>query len=319
MKCIYLVFPEGKTRLVGYSNGKYIYNMQLKGEISPDEITYIIFPEQIEKVSSSFLEGLFEDIFNQFGYKVAGEKIRVETKNESLRSSMLMNGIPARKAEENTNWYYDEIISFSDACISKMSYLSTYFSDFDVMKKKIKRCKTAEELCRLINRHYKIFCNLWKIHHEGKKAITLMNKANEILMISKKEVINSPQNTSCHEAKELHSELKEISTENLIMELTRRGYKVNKNSEANMMASQIQNSQADYSERNRQNDKKWIIKAEEKWMFVFYIFDESTEVLFGHILKQDDGTYKAVPFGGKRIGFFDNMKDAINYIKSVKE
>lgn len=318
MKCIYLVFPEGKTRLVGYSNGKYIYNMQLKGEISPDEITYIIFPEQIEKVSSSFLEGLFEDIFNQFGYKVAGEKIRIETKNESLRSSMLMNGIPARKTEENTNWYYDEIISFSDACISKLAYLSTYFLDFNVMKKKMKRCKNAEELCKLINRH-DIFCNLWKVRCENKYKITLENDVNFILMISKKEVISSLQNTSCHEAKELHSELKEISTENLIMELTRRGYKVNKNSEANMMASQIQNSSADYAERNCQNDKKWIIKAEEKWMFVFYVFDESTEVLFGHILKQDDGTYKAVPFSGKRIGFFDNTKDAINYIKSLKE
>ena len=318
MKCIYLVFPEGKTRLVGYNYGKNIYNMQLKGEISPDEITYIVFPEQIEKVSSSFLEGLFEDIFNQFGYKVAGDKVRVETKNESLKNSMLMNGIPARKVEENTNWYYDEIIAFSNACISKMSYLSTYFSDFDVMKKKIKRCKTAEELRKLINRHY-VFCNLWKIRHEGKNTITLMNDAKEILIISKKEIIVSPQNTSCHETKAVHSELKEISTENLIMELTQRGYKVSKNLEANTVASQIQNSPADYAERNRQNDKKWIIKAEEKWMFVFYVFDESTEVLFGHILKQDNGTYKAFPFCNKRIGFFDNMKDAINYIKSVKE
>lgn len=318
MKCIYLVFPKDITRLVGYNYGKYTYDMQLKDEISPDEITYIIFPEQIEKVSSSFLEGLFEDIFNQFGYKVAGDKIRVETKNESLRNSMLMNGIPARKTEENTNWYYDEIIAFSNACISKMSYLSTYFSKFDVMKKKIKRCKTAEELCKLINRHY-VFRNLWKIRHEGKNTITLINDAKEILIISKKEIIVSPQSTSCHEAKTLHSELKEISTENLIMELTQRGYKVNKNLEANTTVSQIQNSSADYAERNRQNDKKWIIKAEEKWMFVFYVFDESTEVLFGHILKQDNGTYKAFPFCNKRIGFFDNMKDAINYIKSVKE
>lgn len=318
MKCIYLVFPKDITRLVGYNYGKHTYDMQLKDEISPDEITYIVFPEQIEKVSSSFLEGLFEDIFNLFGYKVAGDKIRVETKNESLRNSMLMNGIPARKTEENTNWYYDEIIAFSNACISKMSYLSTYFSNFDVMKKKMKRCKNAEELCKLINKHY-VFCNLWKVRCENKHEIALENDINTILIISKKEVIGSSKDTFYSKTKAVHSELKEISTEKLIMELTQRGYKVNKNSEANMMASQTQNSPADYAERNRQNDKKWIIKAEEKWMFVFYEFDESTKVLFGHILKQDDGTYKAFPFCDKRIGFFDNMKDAINYIKSVKE
>lgn len=318
MKCIYLVFPKDITRLVGYNYGKHTYDMQLKDEISPDEITYIVFPEQIEKVSSSFLEGLFEDIFNLFGYKVAGDKIRVETKNESLRNSMLMNGIPARKTEENTNWCYDEIIAFSNACISKMSYLSTYFSNFDVMKKKIKRCKTAEELCKLINRHY-VFCNLWKVRCENKHEIALENDINTILIISKKEVIGSSKDTFYSETKAAHSELKEISTEKLIMELTQRGYKVSKNLEANTTVSQIQNNPADYAERNRQNDKKWIIKAEEKWMFVFYEFDESTKVLFGHILKQDDGTYKAFPFCDKRIGFFDNMKDAINYIKSVKE
>lgn len=318
MKCIYLVFPKDITRLVGYNCGKYTYDMQLKDKISPDEITYIVFPEQIEKVSSSFLEGLFEDIFNLFGYKVAGDKIRVETKNESLRNSMLMNGIPARKTEENTNWYYDEIIVFSNACISKMSYLSTYFSNFNIMKNKIKRCKTAEELCKLINRHY-VFCNLWKVRCENKHEIALENDINTILIISKKEVIGSSKDTFYSETKAAHSELREISTEKLIMELAKRGYKASKNLEANTTVSQIQNSPADYAERNRQNDKKWIIKAEEKWMFVFYVFDESTEVLFGHILKQDDGTYKAFPFCNKRIGFFDNMKDAINYIKSIKE
>ena len=318
MKCIYLVFPKNKTRLVGYNYGKHTYDMQLKDKISPDEITYIVFPEQIEKVSSSFLEGLFEDIFNLFGYKVAGDKIRVETKNESLRNSMLMNGIPARKTEENTNWYYDEIIVFSNACISKMSYLSTYCSNFDIMKNKIKRCKTAEELCKLINRHY-VFCNLWKVRCENKHEIALENDINTILIISKKEVIGSSKDTFYSETKAAHSELREISTEKLIMELAQRGYKVSKNLEANTTVSQIQNNPADYAERNRQNDKKWIIKAEEKWMFVFYVFDESTEVLFGHILKQDDGTYKAFPFCNKRIGFFDNMKDAINYIKSIKE
>lgn len=318
MKCIYLVFPKNKTRLVGYNYGKHTYDTQLKDEISPDEITYIIFPEHIEKVSSSFLEGLFEDIFNQFGYKVVGEKIRVETKNESLRGSMLMNGIPVRKVEENTSWYYDEIIAFSDACSSKLAYLSTYFLDFNVMKKKMKRCKNAEELCKLINRHY-VFCNLWKVRCENKHEIALENDINTILIISKKEVINSSKDTFCSETKAVHPELKEISTEKLIMELTQRGYKVSKNLEANTVASQTRNNSTDYTECNRQNDKKWIIKAEEKWMFVFYKFDESTEVLFGYISKQDDGTYKAFPFGDKRIGFCVDAADAINYIKSLKE
>lgn len=89
---IYLEFDKTTTRLTYYPYGKEVYETQVKSKLDfSDEVTYIIFPDQIVKTGSSFVQGFFEDIVSKLGFEAIGEKIVIVSKNESLKESVREN------------------------------------------------------------------------------------------------------------------------------------------------------------------------------------------------------------------------------------
>ena len=91
MMKISLEFPKSETRLAGFPYGETVYKEQVKNIISFDGDIEIIFPNQIEKVASSFVQGFFSGIVAVIGYKGVEEQIKIVSRNDNLTASIRKN------------------------------------------------------------------------------------------------------------------------------------------------------------------------------------------------------------------------------------
>lgn len=75
------------------------------------------------------------------------------------------------------------------------------------------------------------------------------------------------------------------------------------------------------------NNGKFIVETNRAgtWTYVNYQEDEFTQVIFGYVVKQDDGKYKAFQLGtfetnfkDRNVKYFDFVEDGVKYIKSLK-
>lgn len=85
---IILNFDKADTRLAGNPYGKTIYNEQVKKVINYDKVNVIYFPDNIEKIASSFVQGFFSEIISNIGYDGAREKIELKAQNELIVENM---------------------------------------------------------------------------------------------------------------------------------------------------------------------------------------------------------------------------------------
>ena len=88
---ISLEFPKSETRLAGFPYGESVYSEQAKGKISFEGEIEIVFPNQIEKVASSFVQGFFAEIVAAIGYKGIEEQVIIISRNDSLTASIRKN------------------------------------------------------------------------------------------------------------------------------------------------------------------------------------------------------------------------------------
>lgn len=58
------------TSLSGYEEGQRIYQEQIKDKIDLTDPFYIRFPDNVEAISTSFIEGLFDSIIEEVGIHV---------------------------------------------------------------------------------------------------------------------------------------------------------------------------------------------------------------------------------------------------------
>lgn len=86
---VLLHFKKDQVCLAGYAFGKNIYETQVKGIIDIKSKFYIIIPDTIEMVFSSFVNGFFENIINEIGFDDAIRFTNIVTDNEEIRNSFL--------------------------------------------------------------------------------------------------------------------------------------------------------------------------------------------------------------------------------------
>lgn len=79
---IELKFNEEITSLAGNPFGRQIYESQMKKKFDMNDINYLIFPEQIEMIGSSFIQGLFYEYINKYTSEEILEHIKID--NEDL-------------------------------------------------------------------------------------------------------------------------------------------------------------------------------------------------------------------------------------------
>ena len=83
-KRIELKFDKSVMRLAGYQYGKNIF-------IDYSQKTVIVFPQQIIRIASSFVQGFFEKIIENVGVSGIGKVILIEPSDSKLYDSIIDN------------------------------------------------------------------------------------------------------------------------------------------------------------------------------------------------------------------------------------
>lgn len=84
------------------------------------------------------------------------------------------------------------------------------------------------------------------------------------------------------------------------------------------MVAKKQDGLVSYVGFDTENNGKFIVETKGSWTYVNYQEDGFTQVIFGYVVKQNDGRYKAFQFGDRNVKYFDLIDDGVEYIKSLK-
>lgn len=90
-KRILLEFPKTLTRLTDNPYGKQVFAEQVADKIDYQAENTIVFPKQIIKASSSFVQGFYSEIIKKIGYEGLDEHIIIESENTTLKESIKKN------------------------------------------------------------------------------------------------------------------------------------------------------------------------------------------------------------------------------------
>lgn len=86
-----LEFAKDLTKLAGNRFGKSTYEGQVKNDVDLSLPIVIVFPERINRVASSFIQGFFEEVIQQVGINGIEENITFETSIPNFKQFVLDN------------------------------------------------------------------------------------------------------------------------------------------------------------------------------------------------------------------------------------
>ena len=97
-------------------------------------------------------------------------------------------------------------------------------------------------------------------------------------------------------------------------------------SEADFMKAEIQSNGVTYVGFDIENNGKFIVETKGEWTYVNFQENEFTQIIFGYVVRQNDGRYKAFQLGtmetnfnDRNVKYFDSVVDGVEYIKSLKK
>lgn len=79
------------TGLAGYDYGKKIFMEQAADKIDFNDKIIIVFPENIQRMASSFIQGFFEEIVKNIGISGIEANVEIQSGNEKLKNIILDN------------------------------------------------------------------------------------------------------------------------------------------------------------------------------------------------------------------------------------
>ncbi len=91
MNKIELKFDKSLSGLAGNSYGVSEYNSQLKDKFDWNGMNVIIFPNHIEKIGISFIQGFFSAILEKINKNDIEKYIKIESSSEELTSKIIEN------------------------------------------------------------------------------------------------------------------------------------------------------------------------------------------------------------------------------------
>ena len=90
MISIALVFDKTETGLAGNPYGKSVYKKQVKDRYTDfSKKLEIVFPDNIEQVASSFVQGFFSELVDEIGYEGIEQNVSIKAKDETLADTIL--------------------------------------------------------------------------------------------------------------------------------------------------------------------------------------------------------------------------------------
>lgn len=88
---INLEFDKSISGLAGNEYGYEEYNNQIKEKIDMNKINVIIFPNNIEKVAISFVQGMFRDILSEIDKEELEKYIEIQSSSDELTKKIIDN------------------------------------------------------------------------------------------------------------------------------------------------------------------------------------------------------------------------------------
>lgn len=79
------------TKLAGNPLGREIYNTQVKGKVDFTKNIIIEFPDRIDTIASSFIQGFFEDMLKNLGVMGIEKKVEVKSNIRDLKEIIMDN------------------------------------------------------------------------------------------------------------------------------------------------------------------------------------------------------------------------------------
>lgn len=77
--------------LAGYDYGKEIYIKQVKDKVDISKKIIIIFPDNIKRIASSFVQGFFEEFVKEIGITGIKNHIELSVSSDKLKNSIYNN------------------------------------------------------------------------------------------------------------------------------------------------------------------------------------------------------------------------------------
>lgn len=88
---IELDLDRSVTRLAGYEYGKSVFDNQVKDKIDYNDSIVIVFPSNIVKLASSFIQGFFGEMVENIGISGIEEKVSIESSNPKIHRDVVNN------------------------------------------------------------------------------------------------------------------------------------------------------------------------------------------------------------------------------------
>lgn len=86
---VYLSFNGSLSNLAGYDYGVSTYKEQAANKLDVSRDFLVVFPDHIEGVASSFVQGFFSVIVGEIGLLSTEKRLNVKAKNKELENSIM--------------------------------------------------------------------------------------------------------------------------------------------------------------------------------------------------------------------------------------
>lgn len=90
-KIIKLECDKTISMLAGFNSGKIMYEKQVKGKVDFNDKITIVFPDHIDNIASSFVQGFFDEFMDKIGIDGIEEKISIESVHPELEKYIIDN------------------------------------------------------------------------------------------------------------------------------------------------------------------------------------------------------------------------------------
>lgn len=88
---IELTFKKTLSGLAGNPFGQSIYDQQVSPKMQIDKLNVIVFPEHIEDVAISFIQGFFKKLMNEYGIERLRGMVDIEARDDFVVSKIWEN------------------------------------------------------------------------------------------------------------------------------------------------------------------------------------------------------------------------------------
>ena len=88
---ICLKFDNTLTGLAGYEYGIEEYDKQVNGKVDLTKEFSLEFPDNIERIASSFIQGFFKEIVKEKGLTGIEENVNIISKINNLKEKIINN------------------------------------------------------------------------------------------------------------------------------------------------------------------------------------------------------------------------------------